>query len=188
MVPKKMRFYGLRDIEKIPQLEKLSHQQIFELKTIAQVLPFRTNNYVVEELIDWDNIPNDPIYQLTFLQKDMLEPQHYDKIAKVMNSGATKDKIRSAANEIRYELNPHPAGQMTANIPIDDDEIIPGVQHKYRETALIFPSAGQTCHAYCTFCFRWAQFVGIDDLKFATDESKRFQNYIKKQKQITDIY
>ncbi|MDD3557250.1 MAG: lysine 2,3-aminomutase [Melioribacteraceae bacterium] len=187
MVPKKMRFYGLRDIEKIPQLEKLSHQQIFELKTIAQVLPFRTNNYVVEELIDWDNIPNDPIYQLTFLQKDMLEPQHYDKIAKVMNSGATKDKIRSAANEIRYELNPHPAGQMTANIPIDDDEIIPGVQHKYRETALIFPSAGQTCHAYCTFCFRWAQFVGIDDLKFATDESKRFQNYIKKQKQITDI-
>lgn len=187
MLAKKMRLYGSRDIDKIPQLEKLSPSQKFELKTVSQVLPFRTNNYVVEELIDWDNIPSDPIYQLTFLQKEMLEPRHYDKIAKVISKSASKEEIKSIANEIRYELNPHPAGQMTANIPVDDEDIIPGVQHKYRETVLIFPSAGQTCHAYCTFCFRWAQFVGMDDLKFATDESRRFQNYIKNHKQISDI-
>lgn len=187
MLAKKMRLYGSRDIDKIPQLEKLSPSQKFELKTVSQVLPFRTNNYVIEELIDWDNIPSDPIYQLTFLQKEMLEPQHYDKIAKVISKSASKEEIKSVANEIRYELNPHPAGQMTANIPVDDEDIIPGVQHKYRETVLIFPSAGQTCHAYCTFCFRWAQFVGMDDLKFATDESRRFQNYIKNHKQISDI-
>merc|ERR1719305_422903 len=34
--------------------------------TLAAVLPFRTNNYVVEELIDWSNVPEDPIFQLTF--------------------------------------------------------------------------------------------------------------------------
>ena len=62
-----------------------------------------------------------------------------------------------------------------------------GIQHKYKETVLVFPTGGQTCHAYCTFCFRWAQFIGDNDLKFATDESKRFQEYIKQHKEITDV-
>ena len=34
----------------------------------ATVLPMRANNYVVEELIDWSDIPNDPIFQLVFPQ------------------------------------------------------------------------------------------------------------------------
>ena len=41
---------------------------------------------------------------------------------------------------------------------------MPGVQHKYAQTCLVFPSAGQTCHAYCSFCFRWPQFVGIREV------------------------
>ncbi|MDZ7763191.1 MAG: hypothetical protein U5K00_02020 [Melioribacteraceae bacterium] len=79
---------------------------------------------------------------------------------------------------------------MTANVPTleDDDEPVQGVQHQYKETALTFPSAGQTCHAYCTFCFRWAQFVGMNDLKFATDESGRFPKILKvTHKEITDV-
>jgi KamA family protein len=76
---------------------------------------------------------------------------------------------------------------MTMNVPTLEDDPVPGVQHKYRETALIFPSSGQTCHAYCTFCFRWAQFVGMNDYHFATDESKRFQDYIRQHKNISDI-
>ena len=62
-----------------------------------------------------------------------------------------------------------------------------GVQHKYRETCLVFPSAGQTCHAYCTFCFRWAQFVGTKDWKLVTDESMRFCEYIRRHPEITDV-
>ncbi len=34
----------------------------------ASVLPMRANNYVVEELIDWSNVPEDPIFQLVFPQ------------------------------------------------------------------------------------------------------------------------
>jgi len=37
------------------------------------------------------------------------------------------------------------------------------VDHKYKETVLFFPSHSQTCHAYCTYCFRWPQFVDIAD-------------------------
>jgi L-lysine 2,3-aminomutase len=26
------------------------------------------------------------------------------------------------------------------------------------------------CHAYCTYCFRWPQFVGESELRIATDD------------------
>ena len=97
------------------------------------------------------------------MQKDLLLPRHFNKMADVLRSNPSPELIKRTANQIRYELNPHPAGQLTANIPLMDDEPVQGVQHKYRETCLVFPSAGQTCHAYCTFCFRWAQFVGMNE-------------------------
>ncbi|MCJ7554873.1 MAG: lysine 2,3-aminomutase, partial [Ignavibacteriaceae bacterium] len=186
--PRKMIFYGLKDIDNIPQLKLLSKDELFNIKVVSNVLPFRVNNYVVEDLIDWNNIPDDPIFQLTFLHKEMLTEAQFNKMASVlMKSDASPEEIKQTAEEIRRDLNPHPAGQMLYNVPKIDDEPVPGIQHKYRETVLVFPSAGQTCHSYCTFCFRWAQFVGMTDLKFATDESKRFQDYLKNQTDITDV-
>ncbi|CAN0130866.1 unnamed protein product, partial [Hapterophycus canaliculatus] len=41
----------------------------------ASVLPMRTNNYVVEDLIDWQKVPEDPMFQLVFPQPGMLSPQ-----------------------------------------------------------------------------------------------------------------
>ena len=187
MNPKKMKFYGLRDIDNIPQLQKLTDTERFATKVVSHIFPFRSNNYVVEELIDWDKAPFDPMYQLTFMQKDMLKEEHFNRIADAIRKELPADEIKEIANDIRFELNPHPAGQLTANVPYLEDEPVQGVQHKYKETCLIFPSSGQTCHAYCTFCFRWAQFVGVNDLKFATDESNRFQAYLKKNKQVTDV-
>ncbi len=185
--PKKMRFFGLNDIDNIPQLKTLSEEERFSLKVVSSVLPFRTNNYIVEELIDWSNIPNDPMFQLTFMQKDMLTDNQFERMANVLLSNTSINEVKKTAEEIRLELNPHPAAQMTLNVPYINDETVPGVQHKYKETALIFPSSGQTCHAYCTFCFRWAQFVGMTDLKFATDESARFQDYLRDHKEISDV-
>jgi KamA family protein len=187
ITPRKMNFYSLKDLHNIPQLKILSKEEIFDLYVVSHVLPFRTNNYVVEELIDWNNVPDDPIYQLTFLQKGMLSDDQFEKMADVLNKNSSLSEIKQVVDEIRLELNPHPAGQMTENVPKFNEEPVPGVQHKYRETVLIFPSSGQTCHAYCTFCFRWAQFVGMNDLKFATDESKRFQQYLKKHKEVSDV-
>jgi KamA family protein len=117
----------------------------------------------------------------------MLRKGQFERISDAIRANIPKVEFKKLVEEIRSELNPHPAGQMTANVPFLDEEPVKGIQHKYRETVLVFPTGGQTCHAYCTFCFRWAQFVGDNDLKFATDESKRFQEYIKNHKEITDV-
>src|SRR5262245_28140998 len=106
-----MKFYGIQDIDTLPSLQRLPSEERFAMKVVASVLPFRVNNYVVEELIDWDNIPADPLFQLTFPQRDMLLPHHFETLARAMRRGASPQMIKSLANTIRLQLNPHPAGQ-----------------------------------------------------------------------------
>ncbi len=157
------------------------------VEVVSAVLPFRCNEYVMRELIDWDKVPDDPIFQLTFPQRGMLEPDDYENVRDLLRSEAPKDTLDETVNRIRMSLNPHPAGQMTHNVPTLNGEPVEGIQHKYRETVLFFPSHGQTCHAYCTFCFRWAQFVGLEDLKFASKETERLAAYVRANPNITDV-
>jgi len=179
--------YMLHNFRSIPQVQNLSDDLIDAIEIVGSVLPFKTNNYVVENLIDWDVVPEDPIYTLTFPQKKMLLPHHYRKMEGLIKNRAPKNEIKFAANEIRLELNPHPAGQFEHNVPVIGGEKLFGMQHKYRETVLFFPSQGQTCHAYCTFCFRWPQFVGMDDLKFASKQAEHLIDYVREHTEVTDV-
>lgn len=175
------------NIDRTPEWQSLPNDLREAVRVVSTVLPFRTNAYVLRELIDWSKVPDDPIYQLTFVQKDMLAPEHYTRMAHLLDIEASKAEIEAAANEIRLKLNPHPAGQVTHNVPTLDGRPLPGMQHKYRETVLFFPSAGQTCHAYCTFCFRWAQFVGLDDHKFEAREAADLVGYLKAHPEVSDL-
>lgn len=183
----KYNSFMLHNFRNIPQLKLISSELIEAIETVGSVLPFKTNNYVVDNLIDWNNVPDDPMFKLTFPQKDMLIPEHYSQINSIIKDGADKAAIKEAANKIRLTLNPHPAGQLEHNVPMIEGEKLYGMQHKYRETVLFFPSQGQTCHAYCTFCFRWPQFVGMDDLKFASKEAEHLVEYVKAHEEVTDV-
>jgi KamA family protein len=99
----------------------------------------------------------------------------------------SKGDLAAIIYKIRKELNPHPAGQLSSNVPTFEDRPVPGVQHKYKQTALVFPSAGQQCHSYCTFCFRWPQFIGESDLKFATDSQMTYLKYLREHEELTDV-
>ncbi len=175
------------NIARLPIWSRLPQDLREAVQVVSAVLPFRTNNYVVDELIDWDRVPDDPMYQLTFPQPGMLGDEEYDEMAALVLGEASRHDITEAANRIRYALSPHPAGQLTHNRPYLDGERLEGMQHKYRETVLFFPSQGQTCHAYCTFCFRWAQFVGIADLKFASNEVDKLVRYLRRHTEVTDV-
>jgi KamA family protein len=178
--------YSLRNYNEISQLASLNKIDKFAMQVVAKVLPFKTNNYVVEQLIDWDNIPDDPVYTLNFPRKELLKDEHFVRIESLLKNGADQHKIASAVKDIRMELNPHPACQKY-NIPIVNGITLDGVQHKYKETVLFFPSQGQTCHAYCTFCFRWPQFVGIKNLKFGMKEIELLVQYLKEHREVTDV-
>ena len=183
----KYRAYSLHNYKKIEQISNLSKEHIEGIEVVSRVLPFKTNNYVVDELIDWDNFEDDPMFILNFPQKEMLEDDQYSAINNLIKQGADKREIFKAANEIRMQLNPHPAGQMDYNVPELNDEKLLGIQHKYKETVLFFPTQGQTCHAYCTFCFRWPQFTGMDDLKFAMKQTNLLTDYLEQNQSVSDL-
>ena len=185
---KKYKAYTLRNFREIPQVQSiLTEEEKQYIEVVGNVLPFKTNSYVVDELINWDNIPDDPIFQLTFPQKGMLVKSHFAEMRDTLAvNGDNKNEVLKTANKIRKQLNPHPAGQ-NENVPELNGQKLPGVQHKYNETVLFFPGNSQTCHAYCTFCFRWPQFTNLDNIKFAMSESELLAQYIKQHPEVTGV-
>jgi hypothetical protein len=120
--PRTYRAYTRKDIDRIPQLRHLGPDEIVAMKAVSSVLPFRVNPYVVEELIDWRQVPEDPIYQMTFPQEDMLAPQDFRRMEDLVRGNAPELTLRAAAREIQKKLNPHPAGQMELNVPQVDGQ------------------------------------------------------------------
>ena len=176
-----------KDLPQIAEKLRLNRDQLTDMQAVSAVLPFRVNDYVIERLIDPESVPNDPIFQLTFPQRGMLDEEDFRRMRDLVAKGAPEAEIKLAADEIRGRLNPHPAGQMELNVPRLDGEVVAGIQHKYQETVLFFPSQGQTCHAYCSYCFRWAQFIGDADLKFASREVDHLVNYMKDNPQVSSV-
>lgn len=183
---KKLKTYTLQNYRTIPQITTLKESDIEAIEVVGRVLPFKTNNYVVNELIDWTRTDDDPIFTLNFPRREMLEKKHYQAVKRMLDEGVDKATLDRKIHEIRLELNPNPAGQ-EHNVPTLDAVKLKGIQHKYPETVLFFPSQGQTCHAYCTFCFRWPQFSGMSGLKFAMKESDLLLKYLKLHRQVSDV-
>ena len=175
-----------RRLDRIPQLSGRPEDERLAMQVVSAVLPFRTNEYVID-LIDWSRVPDDPIYQMTFPQRGMLDPKDFDRIAELLKRRAPREQIAPLVESIRAGLNPHPAGQRELNIPADAQAgTLEGIQHKYRETVLFFPSRAQTCHAYCTFCFRWAQFVG-KDMKIYAKQMTGLHRHLSTHPEVTDL-
>ncbi|MDR8414564.1 lysine 2,3-aminomutase [Nonomuraea sp. 3-1Str] len=184
---RRFRAYTSKHLNDLLLRAGLDDEERLRVRAVATVLPFRTNAYVVDELIDWSAAPDDPMYKLVFPQADMLPAPDVARLADLLKAEAPAAEINAEANRIRARLNPHPAGQMELNVPRLENEPVPGLQHKYPETVLIFPKQGQTCHAYCTYCFRWAQFVGDADLKFASDDIEQMVRYIRRHPEVTSV-
>lgn len=183
--------YLRTDLASIFKEKNVTDPFLQDREIVAMVFPFKINQHVID-IIDWNNYENDAIFQLTFPQPGMLHPEEIEKIRTLINNQSSREDIANEISAIRSAKNPAPANQ-SANRPIfvddekDDDNTyaIDGLQHKYKQIVLMFHKNAQTCHAYCTYCFRFNQFVGKD--KFLEDDSVRLHKYVAQHKEITDI-
>ena len=97
IAPTRFTPYTRANLEDIGPIRALPQEERDIMKAVASVLPFRVNDYVVSELIDWDNIPNDPIFQLTFPQSGMLNSHDLERMLDLVRQDAPADQIRQAA-------------------------------------------------------------------------------------------
>ena len=51
--PRSLKVVTESKLDQIPQLNALAKEQLFAMRVVSQVLPFRVNQYVIDELIDW---------------------------------------------------------------------------------------------------------------------------------------
>ena len=135
--PRPFTVFTEKNLEKIPQLSRFSADQVLAMRAVANVLPFRVNNYVIDELIDWDRVPDDPMFQLTFPQPGMLADGQLDAMIDLLRKDASRDEVKAEARRIQLSLNPHPAGQKSMNVPKLEGIEVAGMQHKYRETPIL---------------------------------------------------
>lgn len=178
---------GRSQLKTMPHYWRLSPERRLEIEAVSMVFPFRVNSYLVEQMIDWDAVPDDPIFQLVFPQPDMLAMPDRQRLIGLLKSGAPDSEVTAAISAIRRRQNPHPSGQLDLNVAYLGEHRLPGIQHKYPETVLFFPAQGQTCHAYCNYCFRWVQFVGEPDLKIAASTINGLTAYLRQQYNVTDV-
>jgi len=179
--------YNLNNIDAVQQLKRLPGDLRQAMAVVGRVFPIRTNNYMVDELIDWDNVETDPIYKLNFPCREMLLPEHYQRIDGLLQSGAPRSAVREAVQEIRFELNPQSVAAMDETLPAIDGRKQQGIVHCYPETVLFFPAQGQMCHAHCTFCFRWLQFVGDEEEIFTSTDVESLVGYVSQHEEVRDI-
>ena len=92
MLGERPRFkaYTLRTFDRIPQVQSMSEEQRFAMRVVGEVFPFRVNNYVLDSLIDWERVPEDPLFQLTFPQPEMLDTHDFHRLADLIRSGAPR--------------------------------------------------------------------------------------------------
>src|SRR6266853_6249346 len=114
---RRFRAYTAKHLDGLAERAGLDAAERLAIRAVATVLPFRTNEYIVERLIDWDAAPDDPIYRLVFPQADMLPQADVRRIAGLLANGTPDGEVRAVAHEVRMRLNPHPAGQLALNIP-----------------------------------------------------------------------
>jgi len=180
------RAIGVAGFRSLPQFDRLPRDFQRALSVVSEVLPFRVNRYVVDELIDWDEVPDDPIFRLLFPHPSMLERDVFDRIDRAVRSG-DRTHLAQLVREVHLGLNANPGGQVELNVPLLDGRPLSGMQHKYRETLLFFPRPAQTCHAYCSYCFRWSQFIGDGSWRFASGETDSLVRYLKAHREITSV-
>jgi KamA family protein len=171
----------------LPHLRQLDPEIRRDIRIVSTVLPFKVNDYVLNELIDWTNVPNDPIFRLTFPHRNMLPKDMYHRVAQLLDGGLGTGSNRTIIEGLRRKLDPYLDDKPTRNRPSDEAGLIDGLMHKYPDSVLFFPPEGQTCHAYCGYCYRWGQLVGPWEVKQQVNDIERVLAYIRNHTEISDV-
>src|ERR1700749_4859882 len=96
---RRFRAYTAKHLDTLTERAGLSAETRLAVRAVAPVLPFRTNAYVTEHLIDWGDAPDDPIYRLVFPQPDMLPADDVSRLSAALSSGAEAGDVRKVAHE-----------------------------------------------------------------------------------------
>ncbi len=167
---------------KLPQ----ANREVFDI--LSYIFHFKINNYICKHLIDWNNIPQDPIFNLLFPRKEMLNANDYNRIKTLIALGMEQKELQPFIDDIRKRSGPE-LKQTEHNFVISDKGLHKGMYRNFDTIINLCPEPMvKTCHAYCSYCFRWIMFndKDIQQMSSYTDPYEPVE-YIRKHKEIKDV-
>jgi len=111
----RLKTLSVRELLSLPQVKSLDREWLRNMEVTAEVIPVKVSNYVIENLINWENPLDDPIFRMTFPQPGMLSDAHFQEMGSAFDSG-NSDRASLAAENIRSSLNPNGSAQ-ESNVP-----------------------------------------------------------------------
>ncbi|HAS43879.1 MAG TPA: lysine 2,3-aminomutase [Microscillaceae bacterium] len=180
-----MTFYSSHTFKKTRYYQQLPQSEQVAFDILTEVFHFKTNTYVLENLIDWDKAPQDPIYQLNFPSPSMLSSRNYQLLLDAYQRG----DINFAHAIRKHKPADVPIHQQ--RIPRLQGALIKGTYQAFPNLLFLFPDPmTKTCHAYCSYCYRWKQFVGDtlrSDQTYSYDDPHTPIPYLKAHPEITNV-
>jgi len=166
----------------------LSEEQKETFNVLSSIFHFKTNNHVLENFIDWDNLENDPMYAMVFPRKEMIPIEDYVQLSSMFRMGYSHDDLQFLLKDVWQKVQPRLNFSKTS-IPTKDGKIVEGIAQIFTKQLSLSPlPMTRTCHSYCTYCFRWIMF---DDSDFQNNVSysdpEMPVEYLKKHPEITDV-
>ena len=168
--------------DRLPEAER----EVFDI--LSTVFHFKANNYVLEHLINWDEVPEDPIYQLIFPRKEMLSAFDFEHLKQLFQLGMDAKTRNSFVQAVRKKMHPE-VKHADTGYPEMDGKIITGAYRNFPTILNLFPDPMvKTCHAYCSYCFRWVAFDNVEaQKKTAYRDPYDPIPYLKANPEITDV-
>jgi L-lysine 2,3-aminomutase len=166
--------------------QRLPKTARLEFDVLTQVFPFKANSYVLENLIDWDNIPNDPMYKLVFPRKEMLGTNEFRNLQKLLHEKDAESKNELIAS-IRARLSPR-VPYAPSCIPIHNGIPVKGAYRSWKSVLALFAKPTlSTCHNYCSYCFRWDTLGEPESLQSGYNDPDEPIAYLRAHPEISDV-
>ncbi|MEM0999234.1 MAG: lysine 2,3-aminomutase [Bacteroidota bacterium] len=150
--------YDRRTFQRTPYFAQMSQREQAHFKALTHIYHFKVNRYVLENLIDWNQVPNDPVYRYLFPLPQMLAEEDLGNLMRFLDVGLDAGSLANFIAQLRRKVAPK-MKSAPSSVPKVNGTSIPGVYQTFESDASLFPHpAVLTCHAYCNYCFRWTVF------------------------------
>ena len=151
--------YNNRTFSSTPYYQRLPPEEKRSFDLLSRVFHFKVNNYVLENLIDWDQVPQDPVYQYVFPKPEMIGEEGFELLANVTKPGMPESVQATFLQRIRTKLRPQYTYSPESQPKDKEGTPLKGMYSNFPTIVSLFPAPMViTCHSYCNFCFRWIQF------------------------------
>ncbi|MEM6270157.1 MAG: lysine 2,3-aminomutase [Bacteroidota bacterium] len=179
--------YTYRSFKKSKYYSRLNASERETFDVLAKMFHFKANNYVLDELISWEMVDDDPIYKLVFPRREMLHPTDFGILSCFQQSGVPDGALRPYYDRIKSYMQPR---TLTSELsfPEIDGTRLPGMYSNFPTMLSLYPALmSKTCHAYCSYCARWTLFGDSQSQNsFAYDKPEMPVPWLLEHPEVTD--